>query len=99
MNRYENIPVIKNDKNQQVYKTATLPDAVPSIDDIYVMTTPGDRLDLLAYQYYGNQSYWWIIANANPDVKKGTMALDGGIQLRIPTNPQDIITDFRNLNK
>jgi len=28
----------------------------------------GDRIDLLAEKFYGNSSYWWVIANANPEV-------------------------------
>lgn len=26
-----------------------------------------DRLDLLAYKYYGNPKKWWLICDANPD--------------------------------
>lgn len=100
MNRYEKIPTKKNDNNQTVYQSALLPDIKPSVNDIYIMTTPGDRLDILAYKYYGNVSYWWIIAQANPNanLNKGSLALQGGLQLRIPTNPTNIIRDFENRN-
>ena len=27
----------------------------------------GDRLDLLAYKYYGDTTKWWQICDANPD--------------------------------
>ena len=29
------------------------------------MTQEGDRLDNLAFQFYGNQHLWWYIAHAN----------------------------------
>ncbi len=29
---------------------------------------PGDRLDLLARQYYGDDQMWWHILDANPDL-------------------------------
>ena len=39
---------------------------IPENDsDIYVITQWGDRLDLLANQYYGDQHLWWYIAQAN----------------------------------
>lgn len=100
MNRYDTIPTKKNDNNQTVYQSTLLPDIKPSVNDIYIMTTPGDRMDILAYKYYGNVSYWWIIAQANPNANldKGSVALQGGLQLRIPTNPMDIIAQLQNNN-
>lgn len=29
-----------------------------------------NRPDLLAYDLYGNASYWWVFTNRNPDVLK-----------------------------
>ena len=54
--------------------------------DIYVITQAGDRLDLLAHQFYGDSTLWYAIASTN-GVGKGTYALEPGIQLRIPANP------------
>lgn len=40
-----------------------------------------DRLDLLAYHYYGDPQYWWFILDANPqyfeesEIKKGDVLL------------------------
>ena len=100
MDRYAKIPTKRNDANRLVHTTSLLPDNKPSANDIYVITTPGDRLDLLAYKYYGDTSYWWIIAqaNTNTEMKKGSLVLDGGLQLRIPRNPTDVITEFENNN-
>lgn len=36
-----------------------------------------DRLDLLAYKYYGNPKKWWLICDANPDSALPTDMLNG----------------------
>jgi hypothetical protein len=41
-----------------------------SIDVIYHKVLAYDRIDLIAYKYYGNKTadssnYWWVIADAN----------------------------------
>lgn len=101
--RYDTIPERQNSKGRRVRKSVLMPTIQPSLSDIYIITTTGDRLDILAYKYYGNVSYWWIIAQANSDSKipigKGTMVLPEGIQLRVPTNPINIIQEFEQLNK
>ena len=37
----------------------------------------GDRLDLLAYRYYGDPARWWRISDANPQAEFPTDLLDG----------------------
>ena len=64
-------------------------------DDIYVATQTGDRLDLLANQYYGSPAYWWIIANANK-IHDGKLGLEDGTVLRIPANHMEIIRKETN---
>ena len=66
-----------------------MPTIPKSPNDIYVITVTGDRLDLIANQYYGSPEFWWIIASAN-SVGLGTTALESGIQLRIPGDVQDV---------
>lgn len=100
--RYIGLSEKRNDENKRVRKSVLMPTIQPSLSDIYIITTPGDRIDLLAHKYYGNVSYWWIIAQANSDatipIGKGTMVLPEGIQLRIPTNTVSIIQQFNTLN-
>ena len=101
MGRYNNIPEKKNESGKRVRRSVLMPTIVPSLTDIYIMTTPGDRLDLIAHKYYGDVSYWWIIAQANVEsnVGKGSMVVPTGIQLRIPANPVEIVQQFNKLNK
>ena len=96
--RYTNIPtIIDKETGRKRLPTTIYPNIPFSREDIYVRTTPGDRLDLLAYQFYKDVSYWWIIAHAN-NIGKGGLAIQEGSQLRIPANPQDIQQMFIELN-
>ena len=80
MDRYRSSR-IKSENNKSFYKTTTF-EAIPkSENDIYVITQYGDRLDLLASQFYGDVTLWWYIARAND---LNTMIVPENIQLRIP---------------
>ena len=62
-----------------------VPPSLPRRDsDVYLLTQEGDRLDLLAREYYGDERAWWVIASVN-NVGKGSLTLPAGLQLRIPT--------------
>jgi hypothetical protein len=51
--------------------------------DVYIVSKMGDRLDNLAYDYYGDVSYWYVIGIVN-NLGRGTLAVKPGIVLRIP---------------
>lgn len=97
-NRYNYIKIKKNNNGKRVIKPLLYPPIPKSPNDIYIRTTPGDRLDLLASNYYGKVIYWWIIAEAN-GIGKGTMAISPNLQLRIPNNLAQILADYKTLNK
>ena len=97
--RLRTLPVrILNRK--RTYRALKYPEIPLSINDLYVTTNDGDRLDLLANQFYQDVDMWWIIATANPGVvKRDTFNLKPGLQIRIPTSTQGIIQEFEELNK
>jgi phage tail protein X len=96
--RYEDIPT-KIDENGRRVVRATLYPPIPRKDtDIYVRTTPGDRIDLLAYHYYGSVGMWWLIAEANA-VGKGSFSLTPGTLLRIPKQYDDVLQEYLRLNQ
>ena len=67
------------------YRT-TVYSSIPETDsDIYVITQHGDRLDNLAFQFYGDQSLLWYIAKAN---NLSFITLPIGTSLRIPATTQ-----------
>ena len=66
--------------------------------DLYITSKYGDRIDVLSHKYYKNSDLWWIIAQAN-HIGKGTLVIEPGLQIRIPTDLSVIINDFEDLNK
>jgi len=52
-------------------------------DDQVVMAVEGDRLDTLAKEFYGDETFWFVIANAN-NLGKGTLNIPGGTLVRVP---------------
>jgi phage tail protein X len=100
MNRYENQTILYTENvNQPYYKGKYYPNIPLSESDVYVITTVGDRLDSLAYSYYGDATMWWIIAMANNNATKGTLYPIPGLQLRIPTNVSAVLQLFKQFNK
>jgi len=106
MNRYESIKKIRNENEfvgtigDQYYRTVYYPEIEPQESDIYVETEFGDRLDLLANQFYSDSTLYWIIAIANPDkINMGSLFLTPGAQIRIPTNPVSVVDSYRILNR
>ena len=82
MSRYDNTKIVEVD-GKRVKKTTLYENVPKTNDDIYVMTQYGDRLDLLAHQFYGDSSLWWFIAKAN-NLKFNTVEI--GTTLRIPSS-------------
>jgi nucleoid-associated protein YgaU len=99
MNRYQNIPIIKNSEGTRYYKDNKYPRIPLTINDIYVITTIGDRFDLLALQYYNDPSLWWVISSANENLPQNSLYIPVGTQLRIPTDVSEILTNYRSLNQ
>jgi hypothetical protein len=99
INRYQNIPIIKNSEGTRYYKDNKYPRIPLTVNDIYVITTIGDRFDLLALQYYNDPSLWWIISSANENLPQNSLYISVGTQLRIPTDVSEILTNYRSLNQ
>ena len=82
---------IKQNKGK-CWNTTILPIIEKSFNDRFIFTRDGDRLDNLAFEFYGDPRFWIILAIAN-HLGKGTTTVHAGLQLRIP--PKSIITDLR----
>ncbi len=100
MERYS-IPVILKTEftNIPYYKGKMYPNIPLSESDVYVITTVGDRLDRLAYSYYGDINLWWVISAANNNITKGALYPAPGTQLRIPTDITTVLQSYDQLNK
>jgi hypothetical protein len=99
MNRYNNIPILRTPAGKRYRANTKYPEIPFNNSDIYVIAEQGDRFDLLASQYYGDTSLWWIIPAANPRFKPNSIYPERGHQIRIPANISGIIEAYNVLNK
>jgi hypothetical protein len=96
--RYQNIQVTKlQATGSQYYLNNVYPDVPYSNDDNYVITVLGDRLDLLAFDFYGDTSFWWVIASANA-LSGNSLYVEPGMQLRIPVDLSGILNEYKLVN-
>lgn len=97
MKRYNNIKKVDRWDGKKVLVTTYYPQIPQSDSDIFIITNETDYLDTLSYKYYGDPTLFWIIALSN-NIGKGRMSVESGLQLRIPTNISNIISEFNRLN-
>tara|TARA_Y100000287_G_scaffold167571_1_gene151078 strand:+ start:79 stop:375 length:297 start_codon:yes stop_codon:yes gene_type:complete len=97
MGRYDDVPLRINRKGQRVLVSTLYPQIPLSDEDQFIFPLDGDRLDNLAFRYYGDASLWWVIATAN-GLGKGRTILNPNFKIRIPGNLQSILADFDSLN-
>jgi len=97
MSRYQTSKQLKNANGKRRISTVIIPEVPETELDTYIEVTSADRLDKLAYQFYGDASLWWAIASTN-QLGKGTLIVEQNQILRIPsvTSIQDLIS---NTNK
>lgn len=86
----------KTDKNK--FETPTFPTLERKATDLYMFSREGDRLDLLAQEFYDDPRFWWVIADAN-NIGKGSFAVPPGIQLRIPKPIDNLMFDLEKAEK
>ena len=90
------------ENSKRYFKYIKYPNIPLSINDIYAITVEGDRLDLIADQFYNDVDLWWIITIANPDIiRRDSFNLKPGLQIRIPdpNRVSNILRSFEQLNK
>ena len=87
MARYDTVGKIEV-KGVQKLGTAILPDIEENNNDVLLIATEGDRCDLLALQFYNDQSLWWFIANTN---NLSSNNIPVGTQLRIPLSADQAV--------
>ena len=95
--RYNSTQIKKNQGGNRSLVTTLYPRIKERTTDTFLVMTEKTRLDHLAYKFYDNAGYWWVIGVANNI--KGTMYVAPGTQLRIPRDLSSIIKDFNKINK
>lgn len=98
MNRYTQSGnnVFKRYDGKQVFRTTIYPKIPVGYDDVYITASETDYLDSLAKKFYNDETLWWVIAQANGI--KATLKAPTGQQLRIPTNINNILANFKRQN-
>ena len=98
MSRYRFTGIkIDKDTGNRVLKSTLYPEIKINNGDRFVYPIDGDRLENLAYRYYGDSSLWWIIAKANGI--RGKTALEIGKVIRIPSDIINTIEEFNSINE
>lgn len=90
-NRYEfativnNSKKIENDGNTKYVRrlSSVLYPDFNTAEDTKILAQEGDRLDLLAKEFYGDETLWFVIAKAN-NLGKGSLNVPAGRIIRIP---------------
>lgn len=98
-NRYQNSKIISNSRKIESDENIKLVRRLSSVmypdfstkDDTKIVSQEGDRLDLLASEFYGDESLWFVIAKAN-NLGKGSMVIPPGLIITVP-----FYTDFNGI--
>ena len=97
MRRYRDLE-IRTSEEERVYTTNPIyPEVKPTADDLYIISTIGDRYDTLAQKFYGDSRLWWIIASANK-FNKASLIVEPGLQIRIPSDKLQALEAYNQLN-
>ena len=96
--RYDKNIIYKTSSGKRYYKGKIYPEIPYSDTDEYIITTIGDRLDSIAYSYYNDAELWWVISVANNNITNGSMFPIPGTQLRVPTNINNVLNLFDQVN-
>ena len=84
---------------KRYYKNIEYPSVPIKSTDVYFISKVGDRLDIIAFDFYGDSRLWWIISKANPDViRRDSFFINPGVRVRVPIDIQDIKGEYQNLN-
>jgi len=95
--RYKNIKKFRAENGKEYYTNPIYPTVPPTADDFYVLSSAGDRYDTLALDFYGDSKLWWVIASANIQ-NKASLAIEPGIQIRIPGDKARAIELYERVN-
>ena len=99
MNRYQDIPYRKTAAGKRYYKFVKYPSIPRQESDLYAITVEGDKYDVLANQFYNDSSLWWIISLANANYPQNSLFPPVGVQIRIPTEIDTILSEYELINQ
>lgn len=101
--RYQTLSTMKSDtgvtstSGKDMYVPTYYPNIDAKVDDNYIIVGITDRLDIIAYDFYGDASLWWAISMVN-NLEGDSMFPPIGMYLRIPKNISDLLSQYNNAN-
>ena len=97
--RYKNFAQVRSSK-VDYFRLETFPPVsaadLQNIPHTTIVFKETDRLDNLAEEFMGRATYWWIICLMNNLENPFSYKLLPGVLLRIPNNPDAIISMIQN---
>ena len=97
MQRYQDITVLNNSQGIRYYATVKYPEIPVDQNDIYFISSFGDRVDLVANDFYQDVTLYWIIMVAN-GLSADSIFIPPGTQVRVPANTSAVIQAYNDLN-
>jgi hypothetical protein len=97
MNRYPSTLIRKETSGPRYFGSTKYPPIDFTIEDFYIISMQGDRLDNLAAQFYGDPTLYWILQQAN-SLNRDSLYPPIGVQIRVPQNLARILDEFNALN-
>ena len=97
MNRYPSTLIRKETSGPRYFGSTKYPPIDFTIEDFYIISMQGDRLDNLAAQFYGDPTLYWILQQSN-SFNRDSLYPPIGVQIRIPQNLARILDEFNALN-
>ena len=96
--RYKHTKMTKNKEGRRVFRPTMYPSIPVRDSDIYINPKDMERCEHVAHRFYGDQSLWWVIAQAN-NIHNGSIYLDSEKQIRVPQDIKSIMMDLESENK
>jgi len=96
--RYLTIQTQKTDDGKNIYRQTYYPEFGINEDDIYIITSTTDRYDMIAKDFWGDETNWWLIPMLN-NLECDSFYPPIGVQLRIPIDVVQLINTFNKENE
>ena len=95
--RYLSNIKLKSEEGRRYRINSIYPTIPATANDVYIITTGGDRYDTLALQFYKDSTLWWIIAASN-NHQKASLNPTPGEQLRVPADKGLALKLYEDIN-
>ena len=96
--RYNNTKVKMRRDGKRALKPTIYPKIPLRDSDVFINPNGMERCEHIAHRFYGDQSLWWVIAQAN-NIHNGSIYLNSEKQIRVPQDIKSIMMDLESENK